>query len=298
MGLVRGLGQDLPGGFAGEDQNAGDAGVQAGFHIRVDPVAHHAGFLFPDAVFLHGKLRHQGGGFADDHRPLFRGVINHIADAAAVGNTAEFRGADIVRVGGDVGNIRPGQQQKAYIPELPEGQLRIEAHDDAIHQGKLLGDPEALPAQLRFQRFGAADIEGLALMVLVQVIGCGLGGGQKILPGGPDAQLFQLADIVIHAFGGIIGQKQVFAARCPEGIQKRRGKFVKPVPQVQGAVHIKQVQLLAAQNFVFIHHIRTASAESAGIIQNWQLPAGAAFIIVICRGNVNNLPSWPGIPLN
>ena len=60
MGLIGAFGQDFRGGLTAEHQNAGDACVQAGFYIRVDPVAHHAGLLFPDSQLLHGKLGHEG----------------------------------------------------------------------------------------------------------------------------------------------------------------------------------------------------------------------------------------------
>ena len=73
--------------------------------------------------------------------------------------------------------------------ELLKCQLCVEAHDDAFYFVQVFGNGEALPPQLSFQRFGAADIQLLTFVMLVKVVGGGLGGGHKVLPGGGNAQL-------------------------------------------------------------------------------------------------------------
>ena len=244
--------QNLTSGFSAQHQDTGNTRVQAGLHIGVYPVAYHAGLLLADAQLLHGKLRHQGGGLADDHGPLLRGIVDHVADASAVRDGAELRGADIVRVGGDVGQL-PGQQQTADVPELPEGQLRVEAHDDTFGPVGILGHIQTGPGQLRLERGGAADVEGLFGVVLPQIPGGGLGGGDEILPGGGNAQILQLADIVLHAFGGIVGHKEVAAAGFPDPAQQIDGEGEEPVPQIEGSVQVEQEKLHGLDGFLSGH---------------------------------------------
>ena len=66
MGFVRTFLQNIQSCFSAQHQNAGDACVQAGFHIGVDPVAHHAGLFLGHTQLFHSQLRHQGRGLADD----------------------------------------------------------------------------------------------------------------------------------------------------------------------------------------------------------------------------------------
>ena len=57
-------------------------------------------------------------------------------------------------------------------------------------------------------------------MVLVEVKGCGLRGGHKILSCCRDAQFFQLLHIILHALGGVVGHEQIVAAGLFQGVQQ------------------------------------------------------------------------------
>ena len=107
VGLVVGSLQDLIGGLTAHDQDGLTAGVEAAFNVRVDPVPHHHGFFRGAVPLFHGQPGHIRLGFADDQGSLSADIIEHIADAAAIGNAAKFRGAYIVGVCGDIGQF-PG----------------------------------------------------------------------------------------------------------------------------------------------------------------------------------------------
>ena len=198
-----------------------------------------------------------------------RYVLERLRDRPAIGHIAVRRGAHPIGIGGDIGHAAP--QKDAGVLQLLEGQLRVKAHDDALHFRQFLRDRKAFPAQLRLERFGAADIKPLALMILVQIIGCGLGRGDEILPSGCNAHFLQLLDVILHTFGGIVGHKHIHTAGFPDLLQQLDGKGKQPVAQIQRTVHIQQEALDPSQgstHFSLCHYIFLRSHTAIISYQN------------------------------
>ena len=83
MGFFLGVCQDLRSGFPGKHQNSGNAGIQAAFDIRIDPVAHHGGFLSAVASVLHCQLGIDGLNFEeifDRNVQAIRILADHVKD--------------------------------------------------------------------------------------------------------------------------------------------------------------------------------------------------------------------------
>ena len=68
--------------------------------------------------------------------------------------------------------------------------------------------------------------------------------GQVVLPPGGDAHAVQLFYIALHAFGGVVGQKQIPSALLPYAGEKGRYPVEQPVVQIDGPVHVQQKQPL------------------------------------------------------
>ena len=110
-----------------QDKHTVDPGICTARDIGIDPVSDHHRIFPGYAGPFHGQFQHGRLRFADDARPLPAGAEDHLADAAAVGDRAEFGGTDPVRIRGIVRNIRSFGQQAAGILQLPEGQFPVKS---------------------------------------------------------------------------------------------------------------------------------------------------------------------------
>ena len=105
IGLILGVCKNFRCSFSAHNKHRERACVQPAFNIGVNPIAYNSSFLRSTFFLLHCKLYHKRRGLAYNKRSLARGVINHIANAAAIGHAAVFGRAHIIGVGGNIGQI-------------------------------------------------------------------------------------------------------------------------------------------------------------------------------------------------
>ena len=67
----------------------------------------------------------------------------------------------------------------------------------------------------------------------------GIHGGEKIIRRGRDAHALQPVHIGRDAAGGVVGDKEVFAAPLPDGPQEIQRSIEEVIPQIDGAVHVQ-----------------------------------------------------------
>ena len=145
-------------------------------------------------------------------------------------------------MGGDVGDGRPLAQEAGDIHELLVCQLGVIAHDNPLRRVRVLRHGQARPGKLRFQGGGAADVEPPARQGLLEVGPRGLGGGDEVLRHGGDAHPRQARGVVGGGAGGVVGQEAVVPPGLPEPRQQRAREGEQPLPQVERAVQVEEIE--------------------------------------------------------
>ena len=103
-------------------------------------------------------------------------------------------------------------------------------------------DPEKAK-QLLAEAGGANGIaQAVGQPALAQIQDQRVGRGEKIVRRGGNPQPAQLFDIGRHAFGRVVGQKQIATAPLPDVPQQIQRAVKQVVVQVDGAVHVQQEQ--------------------------------------------------------
>ena len=212
-------------------------------HIGVDAVAHHGEFIALVAVFVANAVEHIGIGLSNHHIGLaLAGAFNGFANGATVHqNHLLVGGAHPVGVGGDVGNVGFGS------PPCGTTQARIfergvERHHQQVGAvGGVIGTKLEAGFHKFFLHTRRAEGEealGFGMMLTNVVDGCQR-GGIHLLIGGVDAQFFEFQQIILVAFGGIIGEKRIADAMGCEGVEKFDGVGKQGGAHINGAIHIK-----------------------------------------------------------
>ena len=166
-------------------------------------------------------------------------------------------------------------------------QLRIEALYHHIHGVRLgvavliVHKVHAVALQLPVKGLGAGQVHGGAGMALVQVHAGGHAGGKDVLRLAGEAQAAEPGDVVGAGSGRVVGKVDVFFPEAGQIIHQRNGAFIHLVPQVEGAVHVKQEQLHIFQ-FTRIHWYHSPSSSAQARAQRTALCQPFSFSVRFC----------------
>lgn len=227
-------------GFPGKDHAGIDSGVNAAGDIRIKAVADYESLFFGKAGDFKAVFHHLFIRLSKVYRSFSGGRRNHSAHGAAVGNKTEINGAAQIRVGGVKGNPR-GRKYLADCSKLVVSQFAVVGGDNA---GDILlrcfGNGEAAFSQFFEEGSGSHDKDFLICIVGFQETnGHKTGSNELILRRFKIKVLFKFSDIILTAFGGVVGNIKGFASDRLNVVQKFKTSVIKGISHGNSAVNVK-----------------------------------------------------------
>ena len=256
VGLVGGGGSVhiLGRGLAGEDENSGHAVLLADGDVGVEAVAE-------DAHLIGGKA----GGFADHFDSLLIGLAevggdltggggHESGDGAGVGNEAGLGGAVEIGVSGEI--LRAVAYHAAGVVHLLIGESGVKAGNNDI--STLLGagqHGDTVLAEVLNELGSTDEVNILAGAVALEELNGHVARGHDLVGCGREAELCQLLNIEFGGMRGVVGEEQHLLACGAQVVDETDGVGEYLIAEVNGAVHVKDVELLRVKRLLAVFGI-------------------------------------------